>query len=195
MLPMILAIENDDDRRLVEGRYLKYSKKLYLIAKKILNNHQDAEDSVNDTIAIVIENLDRFKTDDEEYLIKLLVICCRNAAIAIYRKNKSRAGKTISLTSADPDDERGDHDIRDDGSDVDKPVLDGERCELMRKLIDQLDLKYRDVIVLKYYYMMSNDKIAEIMKITEALVRMRLTRAKRILLEKGGDALYDAYHM
>ena len=194
MLPMILAIENDDDRRLVEGIYLKYSKKLYLIAEKILNNHEDAEDSVNDTIALVIENLDRFKTDDEEYLIKLLVICCRNAAIAIYRKNKSRAGKTISLTSADPDDERGDHDICDESSDLDKLVLDGERSELMRTLIDQLDLKYRDVIMLKYYYMMSNDKIAGIMKITEALVRMRLTRAKRILLEKGGDALYDTYH-
>ena len=195
MLPIILAIENDEDRGFVENIYLKYSKKLYLVAKKILNNHEDAEDSVNDTIAIVIDNLERFKTDDEDYLIKLLVICCRNAAIAIYRKNKRRAGQTVSLTSADADDERSDFDIHDQNDDLDKLVLDAERCELMRKLIDQLDFKYRDIIMLKYYYMMPNDKIAQVMQITESLVRMRMTRAKRILLEKGGEALYDAYYM
>ena len=48
MLAIIMAIEDDDDRLFVEMIFNKYSKNMYLIAEKILNNHDDAEDCVQD---------------------------------------------------------------------------------------------------------------------------------------------------
>ena len=51
MLAVIMAITDEDDRLFVETVFNKYSKKMYLIAVNILNNHEDAEDCVQDTIS------------------------------------------------------------------------------------------------------------------------------------------------
>ena len=90
MLPIILAINDEQERSFVEDIYLKYRKKLYKNAFEILRNQEDSEDCLHDVIWKVIENLELFQTLDEESLIKLLIVCVRNTAINIYRKNKKR---------------------------------------------------------------------------------------------------------
>ena len=61
MLPIILAINNEDDRAYVEKIYNQYGKKIYKIAFKILNNTEDAEDCVHDVVKIIIDNLEMFQ--------------------------------------------------------------------------------------------------------------------------------------
>lgn len=51
MLAIIMAIEDEEDRLFVERIFNKYSKNMYLIAANILNNHDDAEDCVQDILA------------------------------------------------------------------------------------------------------------------------------------------------
>ena len=79
MLAIIMAIENEQDRLFVESIFNMYSEKMYLIAMDIINNHYDAEDCVHDTIVKIIDKMERFKqANREDYLIKLIVITCRN---------------------------------------------------------------------------------------------------------------------
>lgn len=191
MLAVIMAITDEDDRLFVETVFNKYSKKMYLIAVNILNNHEDAEDCVQDTIVKIIDRLDNFrKAEQEEYLIKLIVITCRNTALNKYKSNREKGIEQFSTTVYDEDEESSVMDIPDASSDVEKLVMSDYTCRCLTEIIDSLDYKYRDILVLKgmgYDY----DDIARIMNISQVLVRKRYSRARKMILKKGGAALYE----
>lgn len=191
MLAVIMAIIDEDDRLFVETVFNKYSKKMYLIAVNILNNHEDAEDCVQDTIVKIINQLDNFrKAEQEEYLIKLIVITCRNTALNKYKSNREKGIEQFSTTVYDEDEESSVMDIPDASSDVEKLVMSDYTCRCLTEIIDSLDYKYRDILVLKgmgYDY----DDIARIMNISQVLVRKRYSRARKMILKKGGAALYE----
>ena len=188
MLAMIMAIEDDEDRSFVSSIYTSYHSKMYRLALDILKNDKDAEDCVQDTFIKIIDKLGRFKqANKENYLIKLIVVTCRNTAINKYRKKQAQRQKEFSFTAEDGTEE---FDVTDYTADVEKIVLSEYLCTYVKELIDQLDLKYRDVLVLKslgYNY----EDIAHLMNISEALVRKRYSRAKRMLIDMGGEALYE----
>lgn len=191
MLAIIMAIENEQDRLFVESIFNKYSEKMYLTAMDIINNHHDAQDCVQDTIVKIIDKLERFKqANREDYLIKLIVITCRNTAINKYKENQKRNQREVSTTVYDEDDESSIMDIPDYTANVERIVLSDFTCNYLKELIDKLDLKYRDVMVLKgvgYDY----EEIAFFMEISQVLVRKRYSRAKRMILEMGGETLYE----
>lgn len=191
MLAIIMTIEDDNDRQFVESIFNRYSEKMYLIAMGILNDHNDAEDCVQDTIVKIIDKLDRFKqAQQEDYLIKLIVITCRNTALNKYAKKRQRTRAQLSTTEYDDDDESSIMDIPDFSSDVERIVLSNFICRYVMELIDKLDLKYRDVLVLKalgYDY----GEIAYLLNISQTLARKRYSRAKAMLLQMGGDTLYE----
>lgn len=62
--------------------------------------------------------------------------------------------------------------------------------QYIQELIDRLDTKYRDVIVLKSMGFDTHE-IAGIMCISEDLVRQRYCRAKAKILKMGGKRLYE----
>lgn len=191
MLAIIMAIENEQDRLFVESIFNMYSEKMYLIAMGIINNHHDAEDCVHDTIVKIIDKLERFKqANREDYLIKLIVITCRNTAINKYKENKKRNYWEISTTVFDEEEESSIMDIPDLSANVERIVISDFTCSFVKELIDKLDLKYRDVMVLKGYGY-GYEEIAYLMHISQELVRKRYSRARKKILEMGGDILYE----
>ena len=193
MLPIILAINNEDDRAYVEKIYNQYGKKIYKIAFKILNNTEDAEDCVHDVVKIIIDNLEMFQALEGEQLIKLLVTCSRNAALNIYRKNKIKhinEGKRKPYTGDETDEKDLDiESVSDDGMFVDLIVINEESRKRISEMIEELDPIYKDVLYLRYQYSMKNQDIAKMLKISESVVKVRYHRAKKILLQKRGKEL------
>lgn len=193
MLPIILAINNEDDRAYVEKIYNQYGKKIYKIAFKILNNTEDAEDCVHDVVKIIIDNLEMFQALEGEQLIKLLVTCSRNAALNIYRKNKIKhinEGKRKPYTGDETDEKDLDiESVSDDGMFVDLIVINEESRKRISEMIEELDSIYKDVLYLRYQYSMKNQDIAKMLKISESVVKVRYHRAKKILLQKRGREL------
>ena len=193
MLPIILAINNEDDRAYVEKIYNQYGKKIYKIAFKILNNTEDAEDCVHDVVKIIIDNLEMFQALEGEQLIKLLVTCSRNAALSIYRKNKIKhinEGKHKPYTGDETDEKDLDiESVSDDGMFVDLIVINEESRKRISEIIEELDPIYKDVLYLRYQYSMKNQDIAKMLKISESVVKVRYHRAKKILLRKRGNEL------
>lgn len=190
MLAVIMAIENEDDRLFVETVFNRYAKKRYLVAYNILGNRADAEDCVQDTFVKIIDKLDRFKNaQKDDSLIKLLVIVCRNTALDMYDKNKRIAETQCSQTVCDGGGSSV-MDIPDSSADVERLVINNCVCEYVVKLIDGLDHKYRDVITLKSMGF-DYDEIANIMGISQTLARKRYSRARAMILETGGEMLYE----
>lgn len=191
MLAVIMMIENDQDRAFVEQVYERYAERLYLVAFDVVKNHHDAQDCVQETIVRVIDKLNRFREAAQQcYLKKLLVITCRNVAINQYNKNRKRAREEISTTVYDEENEAGIMDIPDLSADVERLVLSDENCRYVRELIDRLDHRYRDVLVLRGLGF-DHGEIAEVMGISVALVRKRYQRARQKILEMGGEELYE----
>jgi RNA polymerase sigma-70 factor (ECF subfamily) len=62
-------------------------------------------------------------------------------------------------------------------------VVDGERQEYVQILLETLPADYRQAVVLRYWYDMSYDEIAEVMDTTVSAIKSRLFRARRQLAE------------
>ena len=191
MLSIILSIKDEDDRAFVEKLYLKYEHKLYLISKKYLNNHHDAEDCVHDTIKLIIESVEKFKiAQDMGYMDRLITVVCRNCALNALQAKQYKNKHEQPIVKFNYDEgEYEDIDIPDYNSCVDRLFISEENCDYLHKLINKLDDKYRDIILLKSLGF-DNRSIAAIMNISEDLVRKRYSRAKKRLWEMGGQNLY-----
>ena len=188
---ILLRIEEEKDKLFVEDIYIRFSKKMYLIAFNILHNRQDAEDCVHDTIVRIVNHLERFKKADSEHLKSLILICCRNIALDKYKRNKRE--KTIALThadQADPETQGEEYDIPDESTNPEKIIVCEESATYIHTLVDKLDEKYRDVIEMRYYLGLSINEISCILGTSEAYVRVMISRAKQKLLKNGGETLY-----
>ena len=191
MLPIILNILNDDERAFVETIYIKYEKQLYAISKKYLQDHRDAQDCVHDTIALVIESIEKFKTaQDMGYIDRLISVVCRNCALNALRVKRRKNQYEQSLVRYNYEEEKYEEiEIPDYESSVDKIFVSEQNCEYLHELINRLDDKYRDVILFKSLGF-DYKAIAKMMNISEELARQRYARAKKQLWEMGGNNLY-----
>ena len=191
MLSIILNIVDDDDRAFVEKVYLEYEKQLYAISNQYLGHHQDAQDCVHNTVELIMRNIEKLKNArDNGYLARFITAVCRNCALNMLRVKRRKNAHEQSFFRYNYDEEQYEEiDIPDYSACVDKIYISEENCEYLSQLINRLDQKYRDVILLKSLGL-DNKSIAKIMNITEDLVRQRYLRAKKQLLEMGGEELY-----
>jgi RNA polymerase sigma factor (sigma-70 family) len=191
VLSVILNIIDDDDRAFVEKIYAKYEKQLYLISMGYLNNHHDAQDCVHDAVGIISNRIDKLKmAQDGGYIEKLVTLVGRNCALNALRIKKRRNENEESLYRYNYDnDEYVEIDIPDYSSCVDKLYISEEVCDYLHELINKLDDKYRDIVLLKSVGL-DNHRIANIMNISDNLVSQRYNRAKKKLLKMGGKDLY-----
>ncbi|MBQ7376872.1 MAG: sigma-70 family RNA polymerase sigma factor [Clostridia bacterium] len=191
MLPIILNILNDDERAFVETIYVKYEKQLYIISMKYLQDHRDAQDCVHDTIALVIDSIEKFKTaQDMGYIDRLITVVCRNCALNALRVKRRKNQYEQSLVHYNYEEEKYEEiELPDYESSVDKIYVSQQNCEYLHELINRLDDKYRDVVLLKSLGF-DYKAIAKMMNISEELARQRYARAKKQLWEMGGNNLY-----
>jgi len=191
VLPIILSIPDDDARDFVANIYVKYEKQLYLLSMSYLKNHYDAEDCVHNTIQKIINAIERSMMDqDTSHIEEFVTVVCRNCAINMLREKKYKNEHEQSLCRYNYEEEEYEEiDIPDYSSCVDKIYIREKTYEYLHELINKLDDRYRDVVILRSLGF-DNRSIADIMNITPNLVSQRYRRAKELLLEMGGKDLY-----
>ena len=80
--------------------------------------------------------------------------------------------------------------IADDRVHLEQGLLDAEERNRVRRALDDLEEKYRVVVVLHYYQKLPYEQIAVVLDVPLKTVETRLYRARRKLrecLEKGGQ--------
>ena len=191
MLPIVLTMNRDSDRSFVEKLYRQYRKNIYASAFKILGHREDAEDCVQDVIQTVIRHVDAFRTASRDELVKLLAVCTRNAAFNIYRKNKRKQDRegAVPLDTESEEKLLPSNHLLYQQQDPAAIIVGKENKRELVQMIAEMDDVYKDVLLLRYQYKMSNRKIADILKISENTVGVRLYRAKKMLLEERGEEL------
>lgn len=143
-----------------------YKANMFRIANSILRNNADAEDAVSDSILIAYTNLHTLRTAEsfKPWIMKILVRTC-------YKIQKKR--RKIDYYDVMPD----------------IPVTDNYNTKELWWLVNQLDYKFRNIVILFYYEDMSIKMIAETLSLSQGTVKSRLSRSKaklKQLLEKNG---------
>jgi len=135
-------------------------KSMYRVAKGILNNEEDIEDAIQNTILKAYSNINTLRKEDffKTWLIKILINECNK----IYNFNK----KCISLDKV-----------------VEEQYNDKYENLDLKIAINSLPEELRLVITLFYFEDLKISQIAEIVGIPEGTVKSRLSRAKDKITE------------
>ena len=133
-----------------------------------------AEDAVQDTLIKIYKNYDKFEgnSDVKTWVMRIAINVCKNYLRSSWWKriDESAILENIPVYSS------YETNVQDD------TVV----AEIMK-----LSPKYKDVIILYYYQEMKIRQISDVLKIPEATVSTRLSRAKNILKDKLGGWYYD----
>lgn len=168
----------------MESLMVKYERHVFNVARRIVQQHQDAEEVVQQTFLSVIEHLGEFR-EEAQFRTWLLRIAT-NHALALLRKRAVRAASSLDAPSPDDTYEGLPHPEyiavwRETPEEI------AVRRE-MRQHVDQalatLDDKYRLVFVLRDIEEFSTRETAETLGISVEAVKVRLLRARLMLRER-----------
>lgn len=165
--------QKGDDLQKIHRIYEKYSKMMYNAAFKILKDKSLAEDAVHDSMICIYNNL--HKIDEGNYFATAAFVSTisHNAALDIYNNKMNLKLEPESL------------EIIEDPKNYDPliHVVELEDVEFVKQSILKLPVKYRDILIHKYYLDETYTEISKIFNISAETARKRLERAK-ILLKK-----------
>ena len=150
-------------RQSVQELFEKYQNNLYIVACNICKNAEDAKDVVQDTFIQYYSLKKEFDNEQHirAWLIRVAINKAKNINRSFWRKNKRPLEDYMeSLTFETPESE-----------------------ELFETVM-ALPEKFRIVIHLFYYEDYAIREIADILKISESNVKVRLSRGRSLLKEK-----------
>lgn len=150
-------------RQPVKELFEKYQNNLYAAAFNVCKNAEDAKDVVQDTF-IQYYSL-RKEFDNEQHirawLIRVAINKAKNMNQTFWRKNKVPLEEYMETL-----------------------IFETPESEELFETVMKLPEKYRIVIHLFYYEDYTVHEIADILKITESNVKVRLSRGRVLLKEK-----------
>ena len=103
----------------------------------------------------------------------------KNHCIDYLRKNNL---KTVSIDELTNNDEYY-FEIPSKDSSPEDLLIRKQRIQLLRRLVNQLSLKYINVVKLRYFKEMSYGEISEELNLSESTIKIRLYRARKELLK------------
>ncbi len=152
------------DRLAFDTLYARFSKRLYAYCLKACSTKEIAQDTFQGIITIVLEKKDSFIGGN---FTAWIMTIARNQCLLIHR-NRKQVDENVIL----------EEELIYNRTDTDFGLK-----ELLAECINKLPEEFAEVINLRYYSDFSNQEIAETLKISEELVRVRLFRAKKMLTE------------
>lgn len=167
MLGFYLAIiETPEDKRAFEKIYKEYKNIMYNAAYKITKDEYLAEDVVHNAFMSLLKNFEKINKMDYNEMRNYLLIINRNAAYAVYNNLK----KNTDI------DDYADF-VSDEDIEISYEI--SENIEIIFNTVMSIEKKYSDVLVLKFFYDMKDDEIANALNITVENARIRIFRGRK----------------
>ncbi len=150
----------------------RYQDTVYAMALRFLGSPSDAEDAAQETFLKVFRGLDGFKGEAKfsTWLYRITFNLCADSL------RKRRRSGHAELGEAEQ--------VADEPVDVEDGLLSSEDRRRVRECLDELDERYRSVIVMLYYQKLSYEQIATVLGVPLKTVETRLYRARKQLRER-----------
>jgi len=147
-----------------EGRLTRYILRLSNIS------HEEAEDILQEVFVKAWRNL--YGYDSKCKFSTWIYSIARNESISQFRKRKSRIGDMQQVNNEIFTEIPDKFDLAEH---IDKKL----RAKTVKKTINKLPIKYKEILILKYYEDLSYDEISDILKKPSGTVATLLNRAKK----------------
>lgn len=154
-----------------------YQGPVYNLAYRMLNNSGEAEEAAQEAFIRAYTRLESY--DPAHKFSTWLLSITSNYCIDQIRK---RRAVLLSIDEPLPP-HPALHSDNNKGPEAE--YMAQEREALVQSLLKELPDEYRQAVVLRYWYDMSYEEIAEMQKTTVSAVKSRLFRARRILADAG----------
>ncbi|HBP50837.1 TPA: hypothetical protein DD455_00700 [Candidatus Shapirobacteria bacterium] len=149
----------------------RYQGKLFGYIKNLINqNNMEVEDVVEDSLVSAYENLNGFDTSKK--FSSWIYRIAHNKAVDYFKKKKI---KKESLEDRDEILETGKEKL------IEELEIEKERKMAVNKAVKNLELKYREVVLLYYFEEKNYEEISDILHISIGNVGVLLYRAKEKL--------------
>ncbi len=154
-----------------------YQRPVYNLAYRMLNNSGEAEEAAQEAFIRAYTRLHTYNPN-RKFSTWMLSITS-NYCIDLIRK---RRALLLSIDEPLPPHPA----LRSDGQKgPEAQMVISEQQEMVQSLLQELSPDYRQAVVLRYWYELSYEEIAEMMDTTVSAIKSRLFRARRQLAEVG----------
>ena len=149
----------------------RYTDKLNRYLSKFLSNIEDKQDLLQDVFVKCFVNINNFDTDQK--FSPWIYRIAHNGAVNLLKKNSNRPFSfdifDEALSFAHPKAKE------DSESDSEKLLIK----KYLDSVLEDIDTKYKEIVVLYFYEDMSYKDISDVLKIPVSLVGVRLQRGKK----------------
>jgi RNA polymerase sigma-70 factor (ECF subfamily) len=159
-----------------------YQTPVFNLAYRMLGNADEAEQAAQEAFIRAWTRLDSYNPA-HKFSTWLLTITS-NYCIDQLRKRRAQLLSLDGPLPAHP------ALMSENSSGPEAKFKENERQEIVQQLLQTLPEDYREAVVLRYWYDLSYDEIAEMMETTVSAIKSRLFRARRQLAETGIELGY-----
>jgi RNA polymerase sigma factor (sigma-70 family) len=155
----------------------RYKDSIYFMVLKMVNNKEDANDLTVETFAKAFEKLDKYQPD---YAFSTwLFRVATNNCIDFIRKKKLNTTSIHGMMDDDGEDKT--LQIKADVLNPEETSIKKQQTEGLRSLIENLPVRYRNLITLRYFDELSYEEIAQQLDLPLGTVKAQLFRARFLL--------------
>lgn len=155
----------------------RYRDSIYFMLLKMVNNKSDAEDLTIEAFGKAFKNIKQYSPNFafSTWLFKI----ASNNGIDFLRKRK---GFIVSIDG----DENNKEDSKpmtvcDDGLDPSETMVNAQKIEHVRAVVQKLKPRYRELVELRYFQELSYEEIAEKLNLPLGTVKAQLFRSRELL--------------
>ena len=161
--------------------FARHRRLLHSLAVRILRNHEEAEDAVQNCMLLAFRNLPKFENHGafRAWLVRILI----NEAIAILRKKKARPQVVCEPTANEKPGEWLDR-FPSLGPDPEQAFANRESVAALTKRLVRLPSPMRSAILLCYVGEYSLEEASKVLGVTAKTVKIRRFRARRKLQQQ-----------
>jgi len=173
---ILVAQAKDGSEKAFAGLMDRYRDSIYYMLLKMVNNPADAEDLTIEAFGKAFRNLESY-TPKFAFSTWLFMIATNNC-IDFIRKKKA------SPYPLDQNQDGMDNltaNIQSDLPDPEESLMNRQKIEALKEIVDQLKPRYRILIKLRYYKEYSYEEISSELGIPIGTVKAQLYRAKTLL--------------
>jgi RNA polymerase sigma-70 factor (ECF subfamily) len=154
-----------------EAIFLPYLDSAYNLARWLTRNEHDAQDVVQESYLRALEAFGGFHTerDGRPWLLRIV----RNTCYTWLRRNRPAELVTGAVDVAE--------EAIDSGANIESAMIEKANSELIRRALEEIEVEYREVLILREWEGQSYKEIAQIVDVPLGTVMSRLSRGRREL--------------
>ena len=172
----------------VEELFRLYGNDVLRMCNVYLRKQSLAEDAFQDVFVKVMTRSDSYRGDSDikYWLLSIARNVCLDYLKSSYMKLTSFMGDLLDRTKPQSEEKKRVKPLP--GNQVEERLIDAmDTGNPLLDAVQNLPAKYKDVILLRFYFDMDNEAIAKQLGITESTVRSRLMRARAKLKDWGKE--------